>query len=71
MPLSQKRVAPRQRATLPHISKPLPSDIAEYTTLPDLFQGAVDVVGLLAARSRVAPATIRAQLAAWCIGGAA
>lgn len=43
----------------------------EYSPAPFLRQEHfVDPVAVLAARSRVAPATIRAQLAAWCIRGA-
>ena len=42
----------------------------ENSPLTALRQEEIDIVGLLAARSRVAPATIRAQFDAWRIGGA-
>ena len=40
-----------------------------YPTFPILMQEPADLVGILAARSGVAAATVRAQLAAWRIGG--
>ena len=39
-----------------------------FSTFPR--QAEIDVVGLLAARSGVAAATVRAQFDAWSIGGA-
>lgn len=50
--------------------KATPPDISKYSASPFLRQAEIDPVAILAARSRVAPATIRAQLAAWQIGGA-
>ena len=42
----------------------------EYSDFPLSRQADIDVVGILASRSGVAAATVRAQLAAWRIGGA-
>jgi hypothetical protein len=70
MAQKRERAAPRQRTALTLNMKSLDSfDITD--TAPKTFrQDPIDVISLLAARSRVSPATIRAQLAAWQIGGA-
>ena len=44
-------------------------DKSEYSAFSPCRQPDIDVVGILVARSGVAPATIRAQFDAWQIGG--
>lgn len=71
MPFSQKRVAPRQRATLPHdIPVQLPSYGNDDTAALALRQADIDIVGLLAARARVAVPTARLYAELHGFGGA-
>ena len=70
--MAQKKLRPAspcQAATGLGFVKATRPDIPEYSASLSPRQAEIDTVALLAARSRVAPATIRAQLAAWRIGG--
>ncbi len=70
MAQTQLRPAPLAKVTGLGISLSSPERSPELSASSVLRQGPIDVVGLLAARSGVAAATVRAQLAAWQIGGA-
>ncbi len=52
------------------ISLSSPERNSKFSASAVFSQDIIDPVVILAARSRVAPATVRAQLAAWRIGGA-
>ena len=70
--MAQKRLRPAspcQAATGLGFVKATPPDISEYSASPFLRQAEIDVIGLLAARSGVAPATVRAQAEAWNFAG--
>ena len=64
------KAAPRHKGTASGNAKLTSVCTSENSAHFDLRQDLIDPVVILAARSRVSPATIRAQLAAWQIGGA-
>ena len=66
MPQTQKRAARANGTALIHTKSKLASSI--HTAAEALRQEPVDVIALLAARSRVHPATVAAHLAAFGIG---
>ncbi len=68
MPQTQKRAARANGTALIHTKSKLASSI--HTATEALRQDPIDTVALLAARSGVAAATVRAHLAAFGIGGA-
>ena len=71
--MTQNRSKPAPLATVTGSGiAPSPMECSpDYPTFPMLFQEPADMVGILAARSGVAPATVQAQLTAWQIGGRA
>ena len=69
MNLKTMKAAPHHKGTASGIAKLTIARSPDYPTFPILMQEPADLVGILAARSGVAAATVRAQLAAWQIGG--
>ncbi len=68
MPYSQKRAARANGTALIHTKSKLASSI--HTATEALRQDPIDVVTILAARSRVAPWVVRAHIEAFGFGGA-
>ena len=68
MTRTKMRPAPLAKVAGLGISLSSPDRNSEPSAPPLLRQGPIDVVGILAARSGVAAATVRAQFDAWLIG---
>ena len=69
MTLKAVKAAPRHKGTASGNALASTARSSGYVTLPALFQEPADMVGILAARSRVAAATVRAHVEAFGLGG--